>query len=182
MKLVNEPLPGLFVIESKVYSDERGFFLETWHKEWYEKIGIKEEFVQDNWSRSTKGVIRGLHYQMKHAQGKLVSVRRGRIYDIAVDIRPESLTYGKWYGEELSDENHLQLYLPPGFAHGFAVLSEVCDFSYKCTEYYHAGDEGGIIWNDETLNIDWKVENPIVSEKDQFLPAFSSHRKNEYRY
>lgn len=176
MKIINEPLPDLFVIQPKVYSDDRGFFLETWQKERYKEIGIKEDFVQDNWSRSTKGVLRGLHYQKDHPQGKLVSVRQGRIYDVAVDIRPESPTFGEWFGEELSDENYLQLYIPPGFAHGFAVLSEVCDFSYKCTDYYHPGDEGGIVWNDETLNINWRIENPIISEKDQYLSVFSGQK------
>ncbi|WP_406672645.1 dTDP-4-dehydrorhamnose 3,5-epimerase [Natronospira sp.] len=174
MKIINEPLPGLLLIKPDVYTDDRGFFLETWQKERYKEIGIEEEFVQDNWSRSTRGVLRGLHYQKEHPQGKLVSVRRGCIFDVAVDIRPDSPTFGEWYGEELSDENYLQLYIPPGFAHGFAVLSEVCDFDYKCTDYYRPGDEGGIKWIDETLNIDWKVENPIVSKKDQELNNFEN--------
>ncbi|WP_340102797.1 dTDP-4-dehydrorhamnose 3,5-epimerase [Rhodohalobacter sp. 8-1] len=174
MKILNEPLPGLLLIQPDVYRDERGFFLETWQKERYREIGIEEEFVQDNWSRSNKGVLRGLHYQKKYPQGKLVSVRKGRIFDVAVDIRKYSSTFGEWYGKELSDDNHLQLYIPPGFAHGFTVLSEECDFAYKCTDYYRPGDEGGIAWNDGTLNIDWHVENPIVSVKDEQLNPFSA--------
>jgi len=178
MTIIKEPLPGLLLIEPDVYKDERGFFMETWQKERYKEIGIEEDFVQDNWSRSTKRVLRGLHYQKEHPQGKLVSVRRGRIYDVAVDIRSDSPTFGEWYGEELSDENHLQLYVPQGFAHGFAVLSDVCDFEYKCTNFYRPDDEGGIIWNDRRLKISWKLEKPIVSDKDQNLPSFNSIFRN----
>lgn len=166
LEVVKEPLPGLLVIKPNVFKDERGFFLETWQKEKYKDIGIKEDFVQDNWSRSSKGVLRGLHYQKQNPQGKLVSVRRGKIFDVAVDIRKESPTFGQWYGEELSEKNHLQMYLPPGFAHGFSVLSEIADFSYKCTAYYQPMDEGIIKYNDPMLNIDWNVENPIISVKD----------------
>ena len=173
MKIIREPLPGLFVIKPNVYKDERGFFLETWQHERFKEIGINKEFVQDNWSRSSKDVLRGLHFQLKHPQGKLVSVRRGAIYDVAVDIRENSETFGQWHGEVLSDENHLQIYIPPGFAHGFSVLSDIVDFNYKCTEYYHPDDEGGILWNDSDLKIHWKIEHPVVSEKDQKLLPFS---------
>lgn len=171
MEVIKEPLPGLLVIKPRVFEDERGFFLETWEKTKYEEIGIAEQFVQDNWSRSEKGVLRGLHYQKKHPQGKLVSVKRGKVFDVAVDIRENSPTYGEWYGVQLSDENHLQMYVPPGFAHGFCVLSEIADFNYKCTDYYHPGDEGGIIYNDPALNIDWRVPKVDlkISEKDRKL-------------
>ena len=169
MEVIEEPLKGLFVIKPRVFKDERGFFMETWQKERYKEIGIDEEFVQDNWSHSTKGVLRGMHYQKEHPQGKLVSVRTGRIYDVAVDIRKDSPTYGEWYGEELSEENHLQLYIPPGFAHGFCVLSDTADFVYKCTDYYRSEYEDGFRWDDETFNIKWPVKNPIVSNKDSNL-------------
>ncbi len=173
MNIIKEPLPGLLVIKPNIYRDERGFFLETWQQNRYKNIGINEDFVQDNWSRSSKNVLRGLHYQKNNPQGKLVSVRRGAIYDIAVDLRQDSETFGQWYGELLSDDNHLQLYVPPGFAHGFSVLSDIADFNYKCTDFYNPQDEYGIAWNDPELNIDWKVDNPIVSEKDHKLPNFN---------
>lgn len=173
MEIIKEPLPDLLLIKPRVFEDERGFFLETWQKERYKDLGIKEDFVQDNWSRSTKGVLRGLHYQKKNPQGKLVSVKRGKVFDVAVDIRKDSATYGEWFGEELSDVNHLQMYIPPGFAHGFCVLSEIADFSYKCTDYYVEADEGGIRWNDRILSINWPLKNPVVSKKDQLLDLFS---------
>lgn len=174
MEVIEEPLPGLLVIKPDVYEDERGFFLETWQKKRYKELGIEEDFVQDNWSRSKKGVLRGLHFQKKYPQGKLVSVRRGKVFDVAVDSRPDSKTFGEWYSNELSDQNHLQMYIPPGFAHGFCVLSEVADFNYKCTEYYHPDDEGGIIWNDPELAINWPIKEPIVSQKDKSLDSFNS--------
>ncbi|MFH5886164.1 dTDP-4-dehydrorhamnose 3,5-epimerase [Halalkalibaculum sp. DA3122] len=177
MKILEEPFPGLLVIQPDVYKDERGFFLETWQQERYREIGIKEDFVQDNWSRSTKGVLRGLHFQKEHPQGKLVSVRRGKVFDVAVDIRPKSDTFGEWYGNELSDQNHLQMYIPPGFAHGFCVLSEVADFNYKCTDYYHPDDEGGIVWDDQILNIHWPVNDPIITDKDLELGSFEVLKK-----
>ena len=172
MEVIKEPLPGLLVIKPKVFKDERGFFLETWQRERYKEIGIEEEFVQDNWSRSTKGVLRGLHFQKEYPQGKLVSVRSGKVFDVAVDIRKDSPTFGEWYGEELSDENHLQMYVPPGFAHGFCVLSESADFVYKCTEYYNPNDESGIKWNDPELSINWPIDRPDISLKDQKLDPF----------
>lgn len=174
MKVIEEPLPGLLVIKPRVYEDERGFFLETWQKKRYEEIGIEENFVQDNWSRSSKGVLRGLHFQKKHPQGKLVSVKRGKVFDVALDIRKNSSTFGEWYGEELSDENHLQMYVPSGFAHGFCVLSEFADFCYKCTDYYNSKDEGGIRFDDPDLDINWPINKPIVSEKDKELQKFKS--------
>ena len=139
---------------------------------------MDQDFVQENWSRSTFGILRGLHFQVKHPQGKLVSVHNGKVFDVAVDLRKESKTYGKWYGLELSDENHLQMYVPPGFAHGFCVLSDVADFVYKCTDYYNPSDESGIIWNDTTLNIKWPIKNPIISDKDRRLITFNKLSAN----
>jgi len=174
LEVIKEPIPGLLVLKPRVFKDERGFFMETWQSVRYKEAGINEYFVQDNWSRSTKGVLRGLHYQKKHPQGKLVSVRSGKVFDVAVDIRKDSPTFGEWYGEELSDMNHLQMYVPPGFAHGFCVLSDTADFVYKCTDYYYPNDEGGIIWNDEEIGIKWPLKEPIVSEKDKELGSFDS--------
>lgn len=160
------------VIEPKVFGDERGFFLETFQLSRYaEEAGITLPFVQDNHSRSSKGVLRGLHFQIKNPQGKLVRVVKGEVYDIAVDIRPDSNTFGQWEGVILSEENKKQLWVPPGFAHGFLVLSDVADFEYKCTDYYDPSDEGSILWNDPDLKIDWPMLNPILSEKDSSAPC-----------
>ncbi len=169
MQIIDEPLPNLLIIKPKVFKDKRGFFLETWRDDTYKKFGINEVFLQENWSRSKYGVLRGLHFQLNHPQGKLVSVRSGKIFDVAVDLRKTSVTFGKWYGIELSDKNHLQMYVPPGFAHGFCVLSKSADFVYKCSDYYRSGDESGIIWSDEDLNIDWPIKTPIISDKDRNL-------------
>nr|WP_290872009.1 dTDP-4-dehydrorhamnose 3,5-epimerase [Gracilimonas sp.] len=175
LEVVKEPIPGLLIIKPRVFKDERGFFLETWQKERYNEIGIKEDFVQDNWSRSTKGVLRGLHFQKEHPQGKLVSVRSGRVFDVAVDIRKDSRTFGEWYGQELTDENNLQMYVPPGFAHGFCVLSEKADFVYKCTNFYMPEDESGLIWNDSDLSINWILDESeiILSDKDKLNPTLA---------
>ncbi|MBG5924285.1 dTDP-4-dehydrorhamnose 3,5-epimerase [Providencia rettgeri] len=170
MKVMQTHLDGCVIIEPKVFGDERGFFLETFHENRYlEEAGIQEKFVQDNRSRSTKNVLRGLHFQKTKPQGKLVSVITGSVFDVAVDLRPNSKTFGEYESVILSEENKLQFYLPPGFAHGFLVLSDITDFQYKCTDYYDPTDEGGIIWNDKTLNINWNIENPIISSKDQQL-------------
>lgn len=174
LEVIKEPISVLLVIKPTIFEGGRGFFMETLQKEKYREIGVDVNFVQDNWSRSTKNVLRGLHYQKEYAQGKLVSVRFGRVFDVAVDLRKRSSTYGQWFGEELSDKNKLQMYVPEGFAHGFCVLSEIADFSYKCTEYYKPHDEAGIRWNDPELNIDWKIDNPIVSLNDQNLPLFEN--------
>lgn len=174
LEVIKEPIPGLLIIKPRVFKDERGFFMETWQSVRYKDIGINKYFVQDNWSRSTKGVLRGLHFQIEHPQGKLVSVRSGKVFDVAVDIRKNSSTFGQWYGEVLSDENHLQMYVPPDFAHGFCVLSETADFVYKCTDYYYPNDEGGILWNDKDLGIKWPLKDPIVSEKDNELGSFEA--------
>ena len=167
MKVVKTKLKDCVVIEPKVFGDERGFFLETFQLSRYaEEAGITLPFVQDNHSRSSKGVLRGLHFQIKKPQGKLVRVVKGEVYDIAVDIRPDSNTFGQWEGVILSEENKKQLWVPPGFAHGFLVLSDVADFEYKCTDYYDPSDEGSILWSDPDLKIDWPMLNPILSGKD----------------
>ncbi|RMF14398.1 MAG: dTDP-4-dehydrorhamnose 3,5-epimerase [Candidatus Dadabacteria bacterium] len=174
MKVFETELPGVLVIEPAVFVDERGFFLETFHEVRYAGRGIPGDglrFVQDNHSRSRRGVLRGLHYQITKPQGKLVRVTRGRVFDVTADVNPDSPTFGRWVGVELSDENHRQLWIPPGYAHGFCVLSDVVDFEYKCTELYHSEDEGGIRWDDPRLAIEWPVKEPIVSAKDARLPT-----------
>lgn len=173
-EVIREPISGLLVIKPMVFKDPRGFFIETWQRKKYQDIGIDVNFVQDNWSRSTKGVLRGLHYQINNPQGKLVSVKSGSVLDVAVDIRKNSSTFGKWHCEILSENNFLQMYVPPGFAHGFCVLSDTADFNYKCTDYYNPKDEGGIRFDDPQLDIDWQIKHPIVSSKDEKLPFLSS--------
>jgi len=171
MKITAAPLEGLLIIEPKVFGDHRGYFYEVYQQNRYAEYGIPP-FVQDNISRSKRNILRGLHFQFPHAQGKLVWVTRGSVWDVSVDIRVGSPTFGKWFGMTLSDENHTQLYIPPGFAHGFCVLSDEVDFHYKCTEYYFPDAERGIIWNDAQLNIQWPITNPILSAKDLTLPSF----------
>ena len=174
MNLIQTKLPGCFIIEPKVFGDDRGFFLETFHVSRYKQmLGISSPFVQDNYSRSSKHVLRGLHFQKTKQQGKLVRVVRGEVYDVAVDIRRESPTFGQWESIILSEENKKQLWIPPGFAHGFLVLSESADFEYKCTDYYDPSDEGSILWNDSDLNIPWPVDKPMVSEKDSKANSFA---------
>ena len=162
-------IEGLYVVEPKVFGDERGYFMETYHYEAFKEAGLDMVFVQDNQSMSKKGVLRGLHYQKEHPQGKLVRVVKGEVFDVAVDIRKGSKTYGKWFGIVLSAENKKQFYIPEGFAHGFFVLSEEAEFVYKCTDFYHPEDEGGIAYNDEEIGIQWpKLEGVelTISEKD----------------
>lgn len=171
MKVIETLLPGVLILEPKAFSDHRGFFLETFQVERYREAGITLPFVQDNHSRSQRGVLRGLHFQRTRPQGKLVSVSRGAVYDVAVDINPESATCGQFVGVELNDENHRQLWVPPGYAHGFCVLSDVADFQYKCTDYYFLEDEGGLSWNDPEVNIPWPVDAPQLSAKDQHNPT-----------
>ena len=167
MKIVKTRLNDCVIIEPKVFGDERGFFLETFHTSRYaDLIGISLPFVQDNHSRSSKNVLRGLHFQKKKPQGKLVRVVRGEVFDVAVDIRKDSNTFGHWEGVILSEENKKQFWVPPGFAHGFVVLSEIADFEYKCTDYYDFSDEGSILWSDIDLGINWPLEDPILSDKD----------------
>jgi len=166
MKVIETALPGVLIIEPKAFGDHRGFFLETFQVERYREAGITLPFVQDNHSRSQRGVLRGLHFQRTRPQGKLVSVSRGAVYDVAVDIDPSSATYGKFVGVELNDDNHRQMWVPPGYAHGFCVLSEVADFQYKCTDFYFPADEGGLAWNDPDVGIPWPITEPQLSAKD----------------
>lgn len=171
MKVIETGLPGVLIIEPKAFGDHRGFFLETFQVERYRDIGIQLPFVQDNHSRSCRGVLRGLHFQRTRPQGKLVSVSRGAVYDVAVDINPSSPTCGQFVGVELTDENHRQLWVPPGYAHGFCVLSDIADFQYKCTDYYQPADEGGLLWNDPDVQIPWPLDDPQLSQKDQANPT-----------
>ena len=170
MNVVENALPGVLIIEPKAFGDHRGFFLETFQVERYREAGITLPFVQDNHSRSQRGVLRGLHFQRTRPQGKLVSVSRGAVYDVAVDIDPASATYGQFVGVELNDDNHRQLWIPPGYAHGFCVLSEVADFQYKCTDFYFPADEGGLLWNDPDVGIPWPITEPQLSAKDANNP------------
>ncbi len=160
-------LPGVMIVEPRVFNDPRGYFLETYQKARCTEAGLPQEFVQDNLSRSSRGTLRGLHYQIQHPQGKLVWVIRGEVYDVAVDLRRGSATFGRWVGVYLSEANHRQLYIPPGFAHGFCVTSDEADFAYKCTDYYHPEFERTVLWNDAALAIDWPVREPLVSDKDR---------------
>jgi dTDP-4-dehydrorhamnose 3,5-epimerase len=172
VKVIETRLPGVRIIEPRVFGDERGFFQETFQVERYRsEAGIDLAFVQDNHSRSTRGVLRGLHAQRRHPQGKLVRVARGEVFDVAVDIDPGSATFGQWVGTVLSDANARQLWIPPGYAHGFVVLSELADFEYKCTDFYHPDDEIGVVWNDSDIGIDWPIAEPLVSDKDRRLPS-----------
>jgi len=174
MKMIETRLPGVLIIEPKVFGDARGFFLETWNRERYQAAGFPDVvFVQDNHSRSQKGVLRGLHFQLNHPQGKLVQVATGAVFDVAVDVCPESPTYSQWVGTELSEDNHRQLWIPPGYAHGFCVLSEVADFQYKCTEFYHPEDESGVLWNDPDIGIGWPILESLLSQKDAALPKLA---------
>lgn len=171
MKAIQTELPGVLIIEPDVFGDERGFFLETYQQSRYQDIGIEFDFIQDNHSRSQRGVLRGLHAQKNNPQGKLVRVSQGAVFDVAADINPASDTFGKWVGVELNDTNMRQLWIPPGYAHGFQVLSETADFEYKCTAYYDPQDEIGLLWNDPTLNVQWPLSQPTISAKDKQLPT-----------
>ena len=171
-------LPGVVVFEPDVFSDKRGYFKEIFNCERYEASGIRQNFVQDNFSSSRRGVLRGLHFQKVRPQGKLVTCLRGSIFDVVVDINPNSKTFKNYFSVELNDKNHLQLWIPPGYAHGFCVLSEQADFMYKCTELYEPNDESGICWNDESIGINWPIERPIISDKDQQLPTLLNMLEN----
>lgn len=178
----NLEIPEIILIDTKVFKDERGFFMEIYKHSEFARNGIEEHFVQDNYSRSSIGVLRGLHYQKNpNAQGKLVHCVKGKIFDVAVDIRKGSPTYGQWAGVELSEENRLMLYVPPAFAHGFVVLSESADIMYKCTREYSPADDRGIIWNDPDINIRWPVSSPLLSEKDGSHPALKD-AENNFKY
>ena len=177
MKIKETPLKDCYIIEPTLFEDERGYFYEKFNEKKFEDLtGLNGHFVQDNISKSSYGVLRGLHLQKgEHAQAKLVSCLEGKVFDVAVDLRQDSPTFGKWFGIELTPENKLQLYVPRGFGHGFSVLSETAIFAYKCDNFYHKESEGSVIWNDPDLNIDWKlpVEDVILSEKDKILPTFA---------
>lgn len=176
MKIKETPLKDCYIIEPTVFEDERGYFYEKFNEKRFEELtGMNGHFVQDNISKSSYGVLRGVHLQKgEHAQAKLVSCLEGKVYDVAVDLRAESPTFGQWFGIELTPENKLQLYVPRGFGHGFSVLSETAIFAYKCDNFYHKDSEGSVIWNDSDLNIDWQIpiQDIILSEKDQKLPSF----------
>lgn len=165
-KFIKTAIPGVVLVEPDTYRDERGFFMETYHQTRYAEGGIEYLFVQDNHSHSRKGTLRGLHYQLKHSQAKLIYVSGGEIFDVAVDIRRGSPTFGKWVGAHLTEENSRQIYVPKGFAHGFYTLSETADVIYKCTDFYAPGDEYGILWSDPDIGIEWPEKNPLLSKKD----------------
>ncbi|MDO6405261.1 dTDP-4-dehydrorhamnose 3,5-epimerase [Pantoea phytobeneficialis] len=168
MKIIDTKIADVKIIEPKIFGDERGFFLETYQKERYlSALNINGDFVQDNHSRSSKGVLRGLHFQRENPQGKLVRVVRGEVFDVAVDIRPDSPTFKQWVGVYLSEENKTQFWIPPGLAHGFVVVSEFADFEYKCTNYYDPTSEGCLLWNDPAVGIEWPIDAPLLSEKDK---------------
>jgi len=175
MEIIETDIPELLIIEPKVFGDERGFFLESWNRQVFADAGLDLDFVQDNHSRSQQGILRGLHYQIQHPQGKLVRVTFGSVFDVAIDLRKSSPTFGQWLGLELSDTNHRMLWVPPGLAHGFYVTSPVADFMYKCTDIYAPEYERTILWNDETLAIDWPLvegKQPLLSTKDADGMAF----------
>jgi len=175
MKVISTHLPGVLIIEPRVFRDERGFFLESFQEQRYRQIGIDKPFVQDNRSRSRYGVLRGLHFQRSHPQGKLVSVSFGRIWDVAVDIDPRSANFARHVAVELSDANHRQLWLPEGYAHGFCVLSEWADVHYHCTDFYSPGDEHGLRWDDPQLAIDWPLAAPLLSQRDRQWPTLGQY-------
>lgn len=176
MKIIDTQVSDVKVIEPQVFADERGFFMETYRTSWLQELGVSAGFVQDNHSKSIRGTLRGLHYQINNPQGKLVRVTQGEVYDVAVDIRQSSPTFGQWAGKRLSESNKLMMWVPSGFAHGFMVLSDTAEFLYKCTTYYSPQDERAIVWNDSELNIDWptlEIE-PILSEKDANAASFKN--------
>lgn len=178
MKVIDEPMRGLKVIQLEMRGDQRGFFIERYHTDKLAALGITQTFVQDNHSRSAPSILRGLHYQHTPAQGKLVGVVRGRVWDVAVDIRPDSQTFGKYHGVELSDDNGRIFWIPAGFAHGFCVLGdEPADMLYKCTGLYNAQGEGGIAYNDQQLHIDWPITSPLISKRDEEQQSFAQYRK-----
>ena len=179
MPFLTTPIPDLLIFEPQVWHDERGYFFESYNRKTWADAGLEVDFVQDNQARSTQGVLRGLHYQTgEMAQAKLVRAVEGEVFDVAVDLRPDSATYGKWYGILLSAENKRQLFVPRGFAHGYVVLSETAEFAYKCDNYYSKAHEGGLRYDDPQLNIDWNFDltQVLVSDKDRILPFFGAHK------
>ncbi|MBC8308577.1 MAG: dTDP-4-dehydrorhamnose 3,5-epimerase [Pelagibacterales bacterium] len=181
MQFSRTKIPEVIIIEIPKFDDDRGFFMETYHAKKFSDAGIKINFIQDNHSYSKKNILRGLHYQLKFPQGKLVRCTQGEILDVAVDIRTSSPTFGEWVGEILSSANAKQLYVPPGFAHGYVVRSEHAEVEYKCTELYHPEDDYGIAWNDPDIGIDWKIENPILSKKDKEQPLLRNVKEKLYK-
>ena len=185
MDVISLEIPDVKLIKPRIFPDDRGFFLQTYHEQQYRDAGIDVRFVQDNWSHSSKGVLRGLHYQLKNPQDKLVSVIRGEVFDVAVDIRKDSPTFGKWVGTILSEENRHQLFVPKGFAHGFCVLSDEVDFLYKCSDFYTPGDEYGIRWDDPAVGIDWPMDKVVLADKDRQAPrlkdVLANHLLGEQR-
>lgn len=179
-KFENGPIPGLVVVTPDMYPDARGWFTESYHAQRYFENGVKAVFVQDNRSRSTRNVLRGLHFQLHRPQSKLVSCTRGRIWDVAVDIRWGSPTFRQWFGVELSDENRKQLYIPGGFAHGFCVLSDVAEILYKCSEFYDHKDDRGFLWNEPAFGVEWPVTNPILSQKDTIQIPFDKRTEADF--
>ena len=176
-------IDGVYIIETKVFGDNRGYFTETYNKEQFDEAGLNMTFVQDNESKSSKGVLRGLHFQKKHSQGKLVRATKGEVFDVAVDLRTGSPTYGHWEGVVLNDENKKQFYIPEGFAHGFLVLSDEAVFNYKCTNFYAPEYDGGVMWNDPDINIEWPldvIENILLSEKDKVHPSLKELDLSQY--
>jgi dTDP-4-dehydrorhamnose 3,5-epimerase len=173
MNVMTTSLEGILIIEPEVFDDNRGYFMETYQVDRYHNAGLPKSFVQDNLSFSTKGTLRGLHFQKKHPQAKLVQAVTGKIFDVVVDIRPGSKTFGQWAGILLSEQNKKQVFIPAGFAHGFCVLSPSAHFLYKCTEFYNPNDEGGIIWSDPSIGIEWPIGDPVISEKDRRFPPLS---------
>lgn len=171
MQIINTSLQGVMLIKPTLYGDDRGFFMETYQSARYADAGLPTNFVQDNHSKSQRNVLRGLHFQKRRPQGKLVRCISGSVYDVAVDIDPKSKSFGKYCAVELTADNHLQLWIPAGYAHGFCVLSEEAEIEYKCTDYYDPNDESGVIWNDCDIAIDWPIKNPILSVKDAELPS-----------
>lgn len=176
MRVVKTALEGVLIIEPQIFEDPRGFFLETYHQSRYQASVCDLLFVQDNLSFSVKNTLRGLHFQRRHPQAKLVQALTGEIFDVTVDIRPDSATFGRWLGVQLSERNKRQLFVPEGFAHGFCVLSPTAHVAYKCSDYYRPDDEGGILWSDPAISIDWPVKTPLISEKDGRLPLLANLR------
>jgi dTDP-4-dehydrorhamnose 3,5-epimerase len=173
MKIIATSIPEVIVFEPQVFSDNRGHFQETYQAQKYQEAGVPKPFVQDNQSYSIAKVLRGLHFQLAHPQGKLVRVTKGEVFDVAVDLRKSSPTFGQWHGEILSAENRRQMYVPENFAHGFCVLGDSAEFLYKCTDVYYPGDEVGLIWNDVEIGVKWLIEDPLLSDKDQKLPTLA---------
>ena len=183
LQIIETALPGVVIVKPRVFEDPRGFFMETYRQNVLAEAGIHENFIQDNHSHSSRGVLRGLHYQLRHPQAKLCRVAQGEVLDIAVDVRLGSPTFGKWVSVVLSGENKQQLFIPKGFAHGFVVRSETCDFLYKCSDYFDGADDRGVLWNDPAIGIDWQTDEPLLSDKDKrYLPLHEIAHENLPRY